>query len=822
MQRHRGRRSTSAITVLAAPLVTLALAALTAAPATAVLAAGISHSAAAHHVPSDTPPRESGAGEPLVSPTDQILTPRQADRAVRASRARRRASSGPGPFLTRPYWNWHGVNSIFDHCNPTYAVDGRICNVDGTVAIASNGQDPWFPKGYAATPGGQDYVYYDGHNGWDIALNYETLLAAAPGRVTYAAWDYAGCSTCGYGQTVIIDHGNGFSTRYGHMSQIWVSPGQDVYRGQPIGVSGATGNVTGPHLHFGVYVNSTWTAIDPWGWQGSSADPWPYDAGDLWLGGNPINPLPDAPTGVRATAGDSSALVTWSAPAWDGGSGVGSYTVTASPGGATVTTPGNVTQATFAGLTNGTPYTFTVTARVQAGTGPASAASSAVAPIGAHPQYFAEGTTRPGFQEYLSLLNTGGATHATIKYLFANGSAPRYQIVSLAARSRTTVDVNGSLGAQTDVAAVVDADGGGVLAERVLYFKSCLGDHVCMDGGDVAMSTQPARTWYFAEGTTRPGFQEYLTLSNPASETANVTVTYLFPGGGTVQKTYSVGPLSRYTADVNADAGGGRDVSISVSSDRPVVAERPMYFEACTVRLCVNGGDVTAGGQPANTWNFAEGTTRTKFEEYLTMLNPGSQTVSVTARFSYGPGQTGPASLTYQVPPGRFTRLLNGDVGSGKDVSMALTSSGPIVAERPMYFDACPGTGAGNAPPVCANGGDVSLGAAPASTWYFAEGYTAPGFQEYLSLQNPSATAGTAAVTYLFPDGASSVETVPLPANSRTTVDVNALVGAGRQVSVSITSTVGIVAERPIYFHGCPGPICIDGGDVAVGATRLP
>ncbi len=88
---------------------------------------------------------------------------------------------------------------------------------------------------------------------------------------------------------------------------------------------------------------------------------------------------PSAPSGVSATAGNGSAAVSWNAPSTDGGSPVTGYTVTASPGGATATTAGART-ATVNGLTNGTPYTFTVKATNVVGTGSASAASAAVTP----------------------------------------------------------------------------------------------------------------------------------------------------------------------------------------------------------------------------------------------------------------------------------------------------------------------------------------------------------------------------------------------------------------------------------------------------------
>ena len=107
--------------------------------------------------------------------------------------------------------------------------------------------------GGRASPGG---IGSTNHKGIDIAVPRGTpIYAADGGTVTYAGW------MSGYGYLVEINHGNGYVTRYGHNSSLTVSVGQHVYKGQQVaragstGITGSTGNSTGPHLHFEVTEN---------------------------------------------------------------------------------------------------------------------------------------------------------------------------------------------------------------------------------------------------------------------------------------------------------------------------------------------------------------------------------------------------------------------------------------------------------------------------------------------------------------------------------------------------------------------------------------
>ncbi|MFG3557565.1 M23 family metallopeptidase [Micromonospora sp. NPDC047557] len=96
------------------------------------------------------------------------------------------------------------------------------------------------------------------HAGIDLALPSGTpIRAAAAGTVTQA-----GDAADGYGNSVFIDHGNGYLTHYAHQSRIAVTVGQKVKAGQVIGYEGATGDATGPHLHFEVH-QGMWNQIDP-------------------------------------------------------------------------------------------------------------------------------------------------------------------------------------------------------------------------------------------------------------------------------------------------------------------------------------------------------------------------------------------------------------------------------------------------------------------------------------------------------------------------------------------------------------------------------
>ncbi len=132
----------------------------------------------------------------------------------------------------------------------TSELGGGACN-GGPI-----GMPGIWPTDGPHTLSGNDYS--SSHLGIDITASTSTAaLASGDGVVVFAGW-----SQYGYGNVVQIDHGNGFSTVYAHLSQINVSQCQAVYGGQVIGMAGTTGNSTGVHLHFEVREGGV--NLNPW------------------------------------------------------------------------------------------------------------------------------------------------------------------------------------------------------------------------------------------------------------------------------------------------------------------------------------------------------------------------------------------------------------------------------------------------------------------------------------------------------------------------------------------------------------------------------
>ncbi|MGQ9476657.1 MAG: hypothetical protein ACUVSI_11330 [Actinomycetota bacterium] len=406
--------------------------------------------------------------------------------------------------------------------------------------------------------------------------------------------------------------------------------------------------------------------------------------------------------------------------------------------------------------------------------------------------YFAEGYTGSGFQEYLCLGNPHALTaRAAVSYMFTDGTRLSRKIL-VPAESRTTIHVNPDVGPDREVAVKLESDRE-IAAERPMYFvygSKWSGGHVSMGAEGVS------RDWYFAEGYTGEGFEEWICVLNPLDNRAQLTFYFQTQESGVVEKAgYEVPARSRRSFFVNELLGPGYQHSLKLVSDSPVVAERPMYFDYLgTGQHHWQGGHCVKGATSlSQTYYFAEGTTHPGFEEWLTIQNPNPFNILVYASFQPGPGQGAVVERSYIVRAGkRYTVYVPGEVGRDRDVSVLLVSTAGFLAERPMYFDYAGW-----------KGGDCVMGSTRAGEdWFLAEGYTGSGFHTWLCLQNPGSEDARVVVTYLTQEvGALPSRLFIVPPRTRHTIFVNHDAGEGYQLSMRIRSDQPIVVERPMYFN---------------------
>ena len=226
---------------------------------------------------------------------------------------------------------------------------------------------------------------------------------------------------------------------------------------------------------------------------------------------------------------------------------------------------------------------------------------------------FGEGTTLPDFTEFLTLQNPDPQSASTVSLSYqtehCDRAIPGPRSITLPGSSRTTIrvsdatDPNGLLGATcTGVGATVEVTSGpSIVAERPLYFVHDFGSGMVSDGHDAFGFTAPATDLLFAEGTSLPGFHEFLTLANPGTKNAGVGIDYQTGSGTEIHRDLTVTAATRTTIQVyNPNDPGGlgpneTGISARVRSTVPISAERPMYMVHDFGGGLVTGGHVARG-----------------------------------------------------------------------------------------------------------------------------------------------------------------------------------------------------------------------------------
>ncbi|MCL4458602.1 MAG: glycosyl hydrolase family 18 protein [Chloroflexi bacterium] len=283
------------------------------------------------------------------------------------------------------------------------------------------------------------------------------------------------------------------------------------------------------------------------------------------------------------------------------------------------------------------------------------------------------------------------------------------------------------------------------------------------------------RLWYLAEGSTAPPFHTWVLIQNPNRTAANVNITFFREDGSRVERQYRLGPTSRFSLFAN-EVVPNAAISTLIKSDQPIFVERAMYFG--------HDGHASVGITSGSTrWYLPEGRAGQGYDTWILLFNPGGEPADTRVTFMGEDGSI--VERTYQLKPhSRFNLLANWVLPAG-NFSTLIESNQAIITERATYF---------------AGGGHGSTGSPiTANRWYFAEGYTGPGYETNILLMNPNKMAAEATLTWMKEDGTTVRRTIGLRPTSRTTVYVNTIV-LNAAFSTEVESTQPIVAERSMYF----------------------
>jgi hypothetical protein len=387
-------------------------------------------------------------------------------------------------------------------------------------------------------------------------------------------------------------------------------------------------------------------------------------------------------------------------------------------------------------------------------------------PIGTFKRYFAEGAQNAFFNTRLALLNPGAAPAQVLLRTVGSNRVSGVRVVELAATQSWFDSLSSFVPPNNDFSIEIESNQP-VVADRSMHWGtgSAAGSH-----GETALEA-PATTWYFAEGATHGAFDLFFLLENPnpIESVATVTIEYLRPPPAPpIVQSYDVYGRIRRTIWVDRDVPGleATDVSATITSNLPILAERSMYLSRPGVPFAggLNGAGVTT---PSTHWFLAEGATGSFFDLYVLIANPGTVDAALDVTYLRPDGE--PITKQYSVPArSRRTISVEGEDPRLADTPVATlvtsTNGQPVIVERSMWW-----------PFSDWQEGHLSAGATATGTrWAFADGATLtdPATDTYALIANTSNRAGSATVTLVPENGAPQQQEIALPANSRVNVNV--------------------------------------------------
>ncbi|MHB8895920.1 MAG: DUF5719 family protein, partial [Candidatus Geothermincolia bacterium] len=387
--------------------------------------------------------------------------------------------------------------------------------------------------------------------------------------------------------------------------------------------------------------------------------------------------------------------------------------------------------------------------------------------------YLAEGSTANGDEMWV-LLQNPNATAAGVTLTYVTATGTKAITDSLPANSRKSFRASDVFPETAGLSVKVKSNVA-VVAEKAVY-----GVHRPWGHDSVGISN-PATEWYLAEGCTAAGFQDRVSVMNPGTTPAKVSLTYMTASGPVVGPSETIPGMSRRSYNVGDKVPNSWEVSTKVTADKPVVAERAMFGN--------NGAwahDSIGVSSLQKNWYLAEGCTAMGFETWVLVQNPNDKPAKVNLTYMTSTGaKTGPSETI--AARSRKTFEVAKTVPNEYNVSTQVTSDQPVVAERAMY---------GNNRSWAHDSVGVS---APGDTWYLAEGCTLREFETWILVQNPNPTPAAVTITYMTPSGAQDGPSEYIPANSRKSFNIADAVNLCSDVSTKVTSDSNIVVERAMY-----------------------
>jgi hypothetical protein len=331
-----------------------------------------------------------------------------------------------------------------------------------------------------------------------------------------------------------------------------------------------------------------------------------------------------------------------------------------------------------------------------------------------------------------------------------------------------------------------------IAVDRTMFFTPSSGADVFEAHASVGVNA-PARQWFLPEGSSNWGFECWLCIQNPNSSEAKCDVTYMIEGEGPKTVPHTVPARSRKTFNMAADIGG-KDASIKVKSNVPVIPERAMYRNGRR-----EGHDSIGTTVPAKDYYLAEGTTAWGFTTYVVVQNPNNSATDVTITYMTPSGAKKQPKFTMTANSRKTIRVNDVPGVSSTDLSTRVHGSKPIIAERAMYW-----LGGADSGEACHD----SIGMAEPHKKFFLPAGVVGGDlsgETYTLVQNLNTSSVKVRVTYVTGNGQGNVKfDATIPGQSRRTFNMADKVPAGGYgvIVESLTAGKKIMVERSMYYIG--------------------